>query len=102
MFEFVEADKALLQEQVNVFIMQSHPQAYYISRKLTEILVQEESQGFDSLLLVSSKVYSPDIFKEKSQGELKPESSNLFIIKLIDQCALNNYIVIKGVKIKFL
>ncbi|RGB40678.1 kinase-like domain-containing protein [Rhizophagus diaphanus] len=50
MFEFVEADKALLQEQVNVFIMQSHPQAYYISRKLTGILVQEESQGFDCMI----------------------------------------------------
>ncbi|CAB5303897.1 unnamed protein product [Rhizophagus irregularis] len=50
MFEFIEADKALLQEQVNVFIMQSHPQAYYISRKLTEILVQEESQGFDCMI----------------------------------------------------
>uniref|UniRef100_U9UAJ2 Uncharacterized protein n=1 Tax=Rhizophagus irregularis (strain DAOM 181602 / DAOM 197198 / MUCL 43194) TaxID=747089 RepID=U9UAJ2_RHIID len=58
MEEFVEADKALLQEQANAFIMQSHPQAYYTSRKLTEILVQEESQGFD----LSSKVYSLDIF----------------------------------------
>ncbi|UZO23943.1 uncharacterized protein OCT59_016272 [Rhizophagus irregularis] len=47
MFEFVEADKALLQEQV---IMQSHPQAYYTSRKLTEILVQEESQGLDCMI----------------------------------------------------
>ncbi|CAB5389300.1 unnamed protein product [Rhizophagus irregularis] len=50
MFEFVEADKALLQEQMNAFIMQSHPQAYYTSRKLTEILVQEESQGFDCMI----------------------------------------------------
>ncbi|CAB4380694.1 unnamed protein product [Rhizophagus irregularis] len=47
MFEFVEANKALVQEQANTSIIQSHSQAYYTSRKLTEILVQEESQGFD-------------------------------------------------------
>ncbi|RGB29217.1 kinase-like domain-containing protein [Rhizophagus diaphanus] len=50
MFEFLEADKALSQEQMNAFIMQPHPQAYYTSRKLTEILVQEESQGFDCMI----------------------------------------------------
>ncbi|CAB5375599.1 unnamed protein product [Rhizophagus irregularis] len=50
MFEFVGADKALLQEQANAFIMQSHPQAYYTSHKLTEILVQEDSQGFDCMI----------------------------------------------------
>ncbi|GBC41295.1 kinase-like domain-containing protein [Rhizophagus irregularis DAOM 181602=DAOM 197198] len=50
MEEFVEADKALLQEQANAFIIQSHPQAYYTSRKLTEILVQEVSQGFDYMI----------------------------------------------------
>ena|SRR5688572_2870067 len=47
MLEFVEANKALVQKQANTSIIQSHPQAYYTSRKPTEILVQEESQGFD-------------------------------------------------------
>ncbi|CAB4395319.1 unnamed protein product [Rhizophagus irregularis] len=50
MEEFVESDKALLQGQANAYIMQSHPQTYYTSRKLTEILVQEESQGFDCMI----------------------------------------------------
>ncbi|PKK60797.1 hypothetical protein RhiirC2_761453 [Rhizophagus irregularis] len=47
MFEFVEANKTLEQEQANTSIMQSHPQAYYISRKLTkftEIFSQEKSE----------------------------------------------------------
>ncbi|CAB4380695.1 unnamed protein product [Rhizophagus irregularis] len=47
MLEFVEANEALVQEQANISTMQSHPQAYYTSRKLTEILVQEASQCFD-------------------------------------------------------
>ncbi|RGB27613.1 kinase-like domain-containing protein [Rhizophagus diaphanus] len=48
MFEFVKANEAnLVQEQVNTSIIQSHPQAYYTSRKLNEILIQEESQNFD-------------------------------------------------------
>ncbi|PKY29630.1 HCP-like protein [Rhizophagus irregularis] len=47
MMEFVEANKTLVQEQANTFIIQSHPQSCYTSRKLTEIFVQEESQGFD-------------------------------------------------------
>ncbi|RGB36189.1 hypothetical protein C1646_758395 [Rhizophagus diaphanus] len=34
MVEFVEANKTLVQEQANTFIMQSHPQAYYTSRRL--------------------------------------------------------------------
>ncbi|PKY16463.1 hypothetical protein RhiirB3_521192 [Rhizophagus irregularis] len=50
MLEFVEADKALIQEQANTSVIQSHSQAYYKSRKLTEILVQEESQGFDCVI----------------------------------------------------
>ncbi|CAB4464126.1 unnamed protein product [Rhizophagus irregularis] len=50
MFEFVEADKTLVQEQANISIMQSHSQAYYTSRKLTEILVQEETQGLDCMI----------------------------------------------------
>ncbi|CAB5367140.1 unnamed protein product [Rhizophagus irregularis] len=44
MFEFVEADKTLVQEQANTSIMQSHPQAFYTSRKFTEILAQEKSE----------------------------------------------------------
>ncbi|UZO08415.1 uncharacterized protein OCT59_028670 [Rhizophagus irregularis] len=47
MFEFVEANKTLEQEQANTSIMQSHPQVYYISRKLTkftEIFSQEKSE----------------------------------------------------------
>ncbi|CAB4373500.1 unnamed protein product [Rhizophagus irregularis] len=48
--EFVKANKTLVQEQENTPITQSHPQAYYTSRKLTEILVQEESQGFDCVI----------------------------------------------------
>uniref|UniRef100_U9SFY3 Uncharacterized protein n=1 Tax=Rhizophagus irregularis (strain DAOM 181602 / DAOM 197198 / MUCL 43194) TaxID=747089 RepID=U9SFY3_RHIID len=47
MLEFVEANKTLVQEQANTSIMQSHPQAYYTSRKFTEILTQEGTQGLD-------------------------------------------------------
>ncbi|CAB4478591.1 unnamed protein product [Rhizophagus irregularis] len=50
MYEFVGANKTLVQEQANTFIAQSHPQAYYTSRKLTEILIQEGSQGFDCVI----------------------------------------------------
>ncbi|CAB4373364.1 uncharacterized protein OCT59_026934 [Rhizophagus irregularis] len=49
MLEFVEANKSLVQEQVNASIIQSHPQAHYTSRKLSEILVQE-TQGFDCVI----------------------------------------------------
>ncbi|CAB4388273.1 unnamed protein product [Rhizophagus irregularis] len=56
-FGFVEANKALTkeeanlaQEKVNTSIKQSHPQAYYTSRKLTEMYFQEESQGFDCMI----------------------------------------------------
>ncbi|CAB4373466.1 unnamed protein product [Rhizophagus irregularis] len=51
MLEFVEADKALMQEQENSPIIQSHSQTYYTSRKLTEILVQEESQDLDCIIV---------------------------------------------------
>ncbi|PKK64371.1 hypothetical protein RhiirC2_756801, partial [Rhizophagus irregularis] len=44
MFEFVETNKILVQEQANTSIMQFHPQAYYTSRKFTEILAQEKSE----------------------------------------------------------
>ncbi|RGB44227.1 kinase-like domain-containing protein, partial [Rhizophagus diaphanus] len=50
MEEFVEADKFLLQKQTNTSIIQYHSQACYTSRKLTEILVQEESQGLDCVI----------------------------------------------------
>src|SRR6266496_3232969 len=35
MLEFVKANEALVQEQANISIIQSHPQAYYTSRNLT-------------------------------------------------------------------
>ncbi|GET51430.1 kinase-like domain-containing protein [Rhizophagus irregularis DAOM 181602=DAOM 197198] len=41
LMEFVKANRALIQEQVNTSIIYSHPQAYYASRKLTEILNQK-------------------------------------------------------------
>ncbi|UZO20320.1 uncharacterized protein OCT59_012746 [Rhizophagus irregularis] len=50
MLEFVKADKALMQEQAYTSVIQSHSQAYYTSRKLTEILVQEETQGLDCII----------------------------------------------------
>ncbi|RGB22778.1 kinase-like domain-containing protein [Rhizophagus diaphanus] len=43
MCEFVEANKTLVQEKANTSIMQSHSQAYYITRKCTEILAQVKS-----------------------------------------------------------
>jgi serine/threonine protein kinase len=39
-YEFVEANNASVQEQDNISIMQSHSQAYYMSRKLTEIITE--------------------------------------------------------------
>ncbi|CAB4473961.1 unnamed protein product [Rhizophagus irregularis] len=63
MLEFAKADKTLVQEQANTSIMQSHPQAYYTSRKFTarekseiivqeksEILVQENSECFECII----------------------------------------------------
>jgi len=49
MLEFVEANKALVQEP-NISIIQSHPQAYYTSRKLTKILVQESSECLECII----------------------------------------------------
>ncbi|CAB4487388.1 unnamed protein product [Rhizophagus irregularis] len=48
--EFVEANKTLVQEKASTSIIQYHPQAYFTSRKLTKISVQEESQGFDCMI----------------------------------------------------
>src|SRR6266542_1468370 len=53
MLEFVEANKALVQEQPNTStITQFHPQACYTSRKLTEILVQENSECIDCIVKI--------------------------------------------------
>ncbi|CAB4491231.1 unnamed protein product [Rhizophagus irregularis] len=60
MFKFVEANKTLAQEQANTSIMQSHPQAYYTSRKFTEILAQEKSE-----IIVQEK--SEILVQEKSE-----------------------------------
>ncbi|CAB4401963.1 unnamed protein product [Rhizophagus irregularis] len=49
MLEFVEANKALAQEQT-VYITQNHSQAYYTSRKLTEILIQEDSEFLEYMI----------------------------------------------------
>ncbi|RGB33290.1 kinase-like domain-containing protein [Rhizophagus diaphanus] len=50
MLEFVEANKDLVQEQTNAYITQNHSQAYYTSRKLTEILVQEDSECLECII----------------------------------------------------
>ncbi|CAB4489818.1 unnamed protein product [Rhizophagus irregularis] len=50
MFQFVEANKALDQEQENTSVISTHPQAYYTSRKLTEMLVQEKSDCLDCII----------------------------------------------------
>uniref|UniRef100_U9UW69 Serine-threonine/tyrosine-protein kinase catalytic domain-containing protein n=1 Tax=Rhizophagus irregularis (strain DAOM 181602 / DAOM 197198 / MUCL 43194) TaxID=747089 RepID=U9UW69_RHIID len=60
MLEFVKANKTLVQEQANTSIMQSHPQAYYISRKFTGILAQEKSE-----IIVQEK--SEILAQEKSE-----------------------------------
>ncbi|CAB4373361.1 unnamed protein product [Rhizophagus irregularis] len=63
MIEFVEANKTLVQEQANTSIIQYHPQAntaiiqshsqaYYTSRRLTEILVQENSECFECVIKI--------------------------------------------------
>ncbi|GET55515.1 kinase-like domain-containing protein [Rhizophagus irregularis DAOM 181602=DAOM 197198] len=60
MLEFVKANKTLVQEQANTSIVQSHPQAYYISRKFTGILAQEKSE-----IIVQEK--SEILAQEKSE-----------------------------------
>ncbi|CAB5357347.1 unnamed protein product [Rhizophagus irregularis] len=52
MFEFIKANKTLVQEQASASITQSHTQAYYTSRKLTEILVQEKSDCFECMVKI--------------------------------------------------
>jgi serine/threonine protein kinase len=50
LLEFVDANKASVQKQANTSIIVYHSQAYYKSRKLTEILVQNETEGFDCVI----------------------------------------------------
>ncbi|CAB4479042.1 unnamed protein product [Rhizophagus irregularis] len=50
MLEFVEANKALVQGQECTSITQHHSQAYYTSRRLTEILVQEDSECLECII----------------------------------------------------
>ncbi|EXX62850.1 Ack1p [Rhizophagus irregularis DAOM 197198w] len=50
MIEFIESNKTLVHKQVNASIIQSHTQAYYTSRKLTEILVHEKSDCFECII----------------------------------------------------
>ncbi|CAB4478510.1 unnamed protein product [Rhizophagus irregularis] len=52
MVEFIKANKSLVQEQANASFIQSHTQAYYTSRKLTEILVQEKSDCFECIVKI--------------------------------------------------
>ncbi|RIA84159.1 hypothetical protein C1645_880097 [Glomus cerebriforme] len=47
MYEFVNANKAISQGQVNSFI---HPQACYTSRLITEILEQKNSECLDCII----------------------------------------------------
>ncbi|CAB4474455.1 unnamed protein product [Rhizophagus irregularis] len=51
--EFVEANKTLVQEQENPSIIQYHLQAYYTSRKLTEILVDDISECMDCEITIT-------------------------------------------------
>ncbi len=48
--EFVEANEALIQEQINNYTTQSHSQAYYTSRNLTKILVKDNSECLDCII----------------------------------------------------
>ncbi|CAB4373529.1 unnamed protein product [Rhizophagus irregularis] len=52
MFEFIKSNKTLVHKQANVSIIQSHTQACYTSRKLTEILVQEKSDCFECIVKI--------------------------------------------------
>ncbi|CAB5384552.1 unnamed protein product [Rhizophagus irregularis] len=50
MHEFIKADRVLTQEQANISVSQTHPQACYISRLLTEILYQNNSECLDCII----------------------------------------------------
>ncbi|CAB4395027.1 unnamed protein product [Rhizophagus irregularis] len=44
MLEFINANEALVQKQAHTSIIQSHPQACYKSRKLSEIIDSDRSE----------------------------------------------------------
>uniref|UniRef100_U9TBA7 Uncharacterized protein n=1 Tax=Rhizophagus irregularis (strain DAOM 181602 / DAOM 197198 / MUCL 43194) TaxID=747089 RepID=U9TBA7_RHIID len=70
MEEFVEANKFSVQKQTNTSTIQYHSQAYYTSRKLTEILVQEESQERIIISIIKSiSLGISAFFKEKKDRE---------------------------------
>ncbi|EXX50138.1 Skt5p [Rhizophagus irregularis DAOM 197198w] len=50
MSEFVKVSDNSVQEQTNISIVQSHPQAYYTSRNLTEILFKDDSEHLDCMI----------------------------------------------------
>ncbi|EXX60799.1 hypothetical protein RirG_176600 [Rhizophagus irregularis DAOM 197198w] len=50
MYEFIKANRDLMQEQANISVLQTHPQAYYTSRLLTEILYQNNSECLDCII----------------------------------------------------
>ncbi|CAB5360114.1 unnamed protein product [Rhizophagus irregularis] len=50
MHEFIKANRVLTQEQANISVSQTHPQACYISRLLTEILYQNNSECLDCII----------------------------------------------------
>ncbi|CAB4466978.1 unnamed protein product [Rhizophagus irregularis] len=52
MYEFINANRVLPQEQANISVLQTHPQAYYTSRLLTEILYQNNSECLDCLIKI--------------------------------------------------
>ncbi|GET53730.1 kinase-like domain-containing protein [Rhizophagus irregularis DAOM 181602=DAOM 197198] len=50
MYEFIKANSVLTLEQDNISVLQTHPQAYYTSRLLTEILYQNNSECLDCII----------------------------------------------------
>ncbi|CAB4381835.1 unnamed protein product [Rhizophagus irregularis] len=50
MHEFIKANRVLTQEQDNISVLQTHPQAYYTSRLLTEILYENNSECLDCII----------------------------------------------------
>ncbi|RGB27802.1 kinase-like domain-containing protein [Rhizophagus diaphanus] len=68
MYEFISANRVLTQEQANISVLQTqtHPQAYYTSRLLTEILYQNNSECLDcvtwrALASVSEVLTLPEV-----------------------------------------
>ncbi|GBB84614.1 hypothetical protein RclHR1_01120002 [Rhizophagus clarus] len=50
MSEFIKVNDDSVQEQTNISIVQSHPQAYYTSRKLTGILFKDDSDDLKYMI----------------------------------------------------